>query len=306
MARELTALPTIPAAGGVLWRPAADGYQVAVVHRPKYDDWSLPKGKLQPREHVLLGAAREVAEETGHRSVLGRPLGRQEYLKQTAAGPVPKAVDYWSMRASGGRFTATEEVDELAWVSPAAARGLVTMERDRSTLAAFAGGPRDTVPFVIARHGSAGERDRWTGPDRDRPLDAVGRLQAAGLGRVLEAFGVRRVLTADVARCFDTVAPYAEAHGGTVRAEPLFSESGFAAHPEAALDRLLELLAEPAPTVLCSQGKVIPYLLPPAVQTLGAELPAEPAVPKGAFWVLHLQTDRLVAAERHGPALDGG
>src|SRR5579885_3571336 len=92
----------IEAAGGVLWRPALGGagVEVALVHRPKYDDWSLPKGKLGGGEHVILAALREVWEETGFMGVVGRSLGEIRYLKEG----VPKRVRYWAMRAESGRF----------------------------------------------------------------------------------------------------------------------------------------------------------------------------------------------------------
>src|SRR5580704_8961282 len=87
----------VRAAGAVVWRPAASGSQVALVHRPKYDDWSFPKGKLEPGEHVLLAAVREVAEETALQVTLGRRLAPVRYLNDG----VPKRVDYWVARVTG-------------------------------------------------------------------------------------------------------------------------------------------------------------------------------------------------------------
>src|SRR4051794_31678212 len=105
----------IEAAGGVLWRPARDGgVEVCLVHRPKYDDLSVPKGKLSRGEHVLLGAVREVAEETGYTATVGAPLGEIHYLKDGS----PKRVRYWAMRAGQGRFVPGSEVDRLEWVTP--------------------------------------------------------------------------------------------------------------------------------------------------------------------------------------------
>src|SRR3954452_5299503 len=99
----------IEAAGGVLWRYAADGsVEIALVHRPKYDDWSIPKGKLKRREHLLLGALREVAEETGVQPLLGRPLGEIRYLKDG----LPKRVRYWAMSCADGAGSYALESDE--------------------------------------------------------------------------------------------------------------------------------------------------------------------------------------------------
>jgi len=119
----------IPAGGGVVWRPTADTLEVALIHRPRYDDWSLPKGKLEAGEHPLTAAAREVREETGLSATVGRRSLRTSY-------PVPegtKRVDYWLMRAEG-RFAANDEVDELRWLPPDEARELLSYDRDRVVL----------------------------------------------------------------------------------------------------------------------------------------------------------------------------
>ncbi|WP_237320309.1 NUDIX hydrolase [Streptomyces sp. JJ36] len=119
----------VAAAGCVLWRraPGDGGVQVAVVHRPKYDDWSHPKGKLKEGEEALAGAVREVREETGMECVPGAPLPTSRY---EAAGR-PKEVRYWAAEATGGVFEPNREVDRLDWLPPVAARRRLTHERDR-------------------------------------------------------------------------------------------------------------------------------------------------------------------------------
>jgi len=295
----------IAAGGGALWRPGPDGspLEVAIVHRPRYDDWSLPKGKLEPAEHVLLGAVREVREETGHRGFVGRPLGVQRYLRTTDAGRVPKTVRFWAMRAGAGEFSAGAEVDELAWLPPAVASATVTMDRDRDTLAQFTAAPVDTVAFALVRHASAGSRAKWSGDDGERPLDDAGRGQAAALRSLLDCYGFSRVLSADVLRCLETVEPYASGRRIAVETEPLLSEVGYPVNPDAALARCLEILKSPEPLLMCSQGRVLPDLLAGICRHFGVPAPAEPAVPKGSFWVLHLAGDRLVAVERHTPTV---
>jgi 8-oxo-dGTP diphosphatase len=124
----------IEAAGGVLWRTAAaDGRVYAIVHRPKYDDWTLPKGKLDPGETHEQAAVREVEEETGWAADLGDDLGDIDYEHDGR----PKGVRYWAMRARSGGFTPTAEVDELRWLPLDAARELLTYERDREVLDRF-------------------------------------------------------------------------------------------------------------------------------------------------------------------------
>ncbi|MEU5211852.1 NUDIX hydrolase [Streptomyces sp. NPDC020742] len=125
----------IRAAGCVLWRRAAsaDGLEIALVHRPKYDDWSLPKGKLKRGEDPLAGAVREVAEETGMDCRPGTPLPTSRYL----ANGRPKQVRYWAAEATGGAFTPNDEVDRMLWLSPAEACRHLTQDRDRELVEAF-------------------------------------------------------------------------------------------------------------------------------------------------------------------------
>jgi 8-oxo-dGTP diphosphatase len=119
----------VRAAGCVLWRrrPADAALELCLVHRPKYDDWSWPKGKLRPGEDPLAGALREVAEETGYAAVPGPELSTATYL----VGGRPKQVRYWAAEAAAGRFTPNQEVDRLCWLTPAAARDRLTRSRDR-------------------------------------------------------------------------------------------------------------------------------------------------------------------------------
>jgi len=117
----------VVAAGGVVWRPASDGKEIAVVHRPKYDDWSLPKGKLDEGETFEDAALREVEEETGLRAELGPYLGEVSY--DVSKGR--KVVRYWAMTAGDGEFTPNDEVDELRWVSMGEAPAMLTHDLDR-------------------------------------------------------------------------------------------------------------------------------------------------------------------------------
>jgi 8-oxo-(d)GTP phosphatase len=292
-------VPELRAAGGVLWDTIDGTLRIALVRRPRYDDWSLPKGKLATGEHVLLAGVREVEEETGHSCTVGRPLGTVRYLKQTSSGPVPKTVHFWAMQATGGGFIAGDEVDELLWLRPVDAGRLATMDRDREVILRFGAKPVDTVPFVLLRHGSAGQRGSWPGDDRERPLDEVGQRQADALVDLLDCFAVERVLSADVVRCIGTVKPYAVKRGLTLESEPLLSETGFPSNPRAAMKRIAALVAEGRPTVLCSQGGVMGDMLTALCQTYGHKVPADTSTRKGTFWVLHMAGDDLVGLDRH-------
>ena len=123
---------TVQAAGGVVWRRSPAGrIEVLLVHRPRYDDWSVPKGKLDPGEDHATAAVREVEEETGLRCSLGPELLSTSYVDRKGR---PKQVRYWAMTATGGDFVPTDEVDEVRWVPLEEAGSLLSYARDTDVL----------------------------------------------------------------------------------------------------------------------------------------------------------------------------
>ena len=294
--------PTIAAAGGVVWRAAGDdAIEVAVVHRPRYDDWSLPKGKLEAGEHPLTAACREVVEETGLDVVAGRRGPTTRY----AVDGVPKRVDYWLMRCAGNSFVANDEVDELRWLPPADAAALVTHEHDRLVIAEAA---RTDVPrevgLLLVRHGKAGSGDKWDGPDVVRPLTPAGEGQARQLAAALPLFCPTSVATAAPLRCRQTVTPLAERLGLEVTELPEFGEPEFGGDPHRALDTALRLLEGPGVTVVCSQGGTIPTVLG-ALGVHGHGVPGLPApAAKGSVWALGGRPGALIADYYRGVGPD--
>ena len=131
---------SVRANGGVVWRPAPSGseipvlVQVLVAHRPRYDDWSLPKGKLEEGESDEACALREVEEETGFLCTLGEELEGADYVDGEGR---PKTVRYWAMRVRAGEFAPNEEVDEIRWLAPADARNLLSYAMDREVVSSF-------------------------------------------------------------------------------------------------------------------------------------------------------------------------
>lgn len=294
--------PAIRAAGGVLWRISPsdpDAVEVAVIHRPRYDDWSLPKGKLASGEAETDCAMREVLEETGHHGRLGRSLGETRYMKEADGSTRPKVVRWWAMEAISGAFVPTREVDQLEWLSLGEAHERLTRATDRELLDRFVRGPMPARTVLLVRHASAGSRSRWEGDDRLRPLDDCGREQAEALVRPLSHFDPDRIVSADYVRCEQTVEPLAEAMVLPITRVPVLSETGYPGHEQEALE-LLSSGNGHATLVACSQGDVIPDLLERLASAHDVDLPEEPSR-KGSVWALTFHDGRLVAAEHFPP-----
>jgi 8-oxo-dGTP diphosphatase len=281
----------VRAAGAVLWRPGTEGPEVALVHRPKYDDWTFPKGKAKDGEHVLCTAVREVWEETGTWPVLGRRLPPREYV----AHGRPKIVDYWAAVGTDGDFAPNAEVDRLDWLPLAAAEDRLSYAHDTELLREFAEYPRQTMPYIVLRHTSAGDKHDWAGDDLLRPLDQRGRTGAERLADVLSVFGPVRVSASATARCVETVLPYASRMGAGVHADWAFTVG----RTRNARDRVAELIAARTPALVCTHGELVAELIGQACDELGAEPLEDARLAKGGFWVLHTLDGSLVSAERH-------
>ncbi|HEX7739739.1 MAG TPA: NUDIX hydrolase [Marmoricola sp.] len=281
----------VVAAGAVVTRRG--GREVLLVHRPKYDDWSFPKGKAEPGEHVTTTAVREVEEETGLRIVLGMPLPTQAYL---VASGRPKVVHYWVARARGdddvSGYRVNSEIDDVRWVDLDEARRMLSYLDDVELLEEFGQHPKRTRALVVVRHATAVPRKKWDGPDPERPLTPTGRAQAAGIAPVLAAYRVRAVLTSPSLRCVDTISPFARGHNATVGTESGLSEEGVDPPQIAAvLDRLL---ATASSTAVCTHRPVLPLVL----SHLGID--TDPLAP-GELIVCHHRSGRIRALERHLP-----
>lgn len=297
--------PSIRAAGGVVWRPADEpgpaatgarrsGMLVCLVHRPRYGDWSLPKGKLEPGEHPLLAAVREVAEESDVRAV---PQVRLPTVRYRSEGR-PKVVDYWSMRAvADGGFQPDTEVDEVRWLGVDEAIRLVSYPHDAEVLAAFAALPAVTGTIALVRHAHAGRRATWSGPDTGRPLDARGWAQAHALAPLVALLRPARLLSASARRCVQTLDPAAALLDLPIEVDGDLDEPRPGQQPDecalAAAARLSALATSGGQVGVCSQGKVIPG----ALERLTGRTD-DFTTPKGGGWLLAFAGDRMLAADR--------
>lgn len=283
----------IRAAGAVLWRDRHDGeIEVAVVHRPRYDDWSLPKGKLTAGETAPAGAARELLEETGYRCVLGPFLITTEYTVMTREGETaPKTVEYFAARALSGEFAPNDEVDRLKWLRVAKARKKVSYDRDREVLDAFAAHGAELRTVLLVRHARAGSKEDWAGDDDLRPLNDAGRRQVDVLREIVPLFGPDRVFAAPRVRCEQTVRPIADDIGVDVVREPLLTEETYSDDPASGIARLLALVSSDATPLIVSQGAVIPDLVSTLAHRGGVPLD-DVESKKGSLWLLGFTASR--------------
>ncbi|MEU4603621.1 NUDIX hydrolase [Kribbella sp. NPDC023972] len=283
---------TVIAAGGVVWRERRGSLQVLLVHRPRYDDWSLPKGKLAPNEHVLVAARREIEEETGQQVVLGPPLGVQRYTVRKNGATAPKLVHYWSATPlDGADFQPNSEVDEVAWLPLDKARTKLSYPRDVDILDCLGRVVPVSSTLVLLRHTEAVKRKDWESKDTARPLSTNGKNQAERLTAVLGALGVNKLITSDAERCIATLTPYAASIDRQIHLWPEISERGYHEDPSA-LAGLAEKAWKPGKvTVVCSHRPVLPALARELGLRVGKFSP-------GAFLVAHRLSDGRLVYER--------
>ncbi len=277
----------VHAAGAVVSR---SGHEVLLVHRPAYDDWSFPKGKLDRGEAAAVAAVREVGEETGLQVRLGPPLAQQRY--PVSAGT--KTVHYWVARVVGdddvAGYLVNDEIDEVAWVTRDEAMVRLTYSRDRETLVESAPLRKESHALVVLRHAAARSRKAWRGDDRLRPLLVPGLRQAEALAPLLAAYDVSRVVSSASTRCVQTVAPYAVLSGWPVEQYDDLGEEG--ASTESVVEHVDDLLHSREGSVLCTHRPVLPAVF----DALGVpEVPLAPA----AMVVVHHRKGRILATERH-------
>jgi 8-oxo-(d)GTP phosphatase len=264
----------VRAAGGVILRRRDGVLETLLVHRPKYDDLTFPKGKSLDGERDPETAVREVREETGLSCRLGPELPATSYRDPLGR---PKRVRYWLMRPDGeGSFHPTNEVDRVTWVDVADAPEALSYARDREVLdrASWL-----AEPLYLVRHAKAGSRQQWDGDDDLRPLSVKGRRQAGGLAVSFADRPIAGVWSSPALRCVQTVEPLAAEHGLPVRTADWLVEGTPAG---IVVDQTLRL---DGPAILCSHGDVIPAIVHAAAAD-GATLDGPMVWKKGSTWIL--------------------
>ncbi len=294
--RDLFKRPTF-AAGAVLWRGNLhdlSSIEVAVIHRPAYDDWSLAKGKVDEGENLPTTAAREILEETGYQVVLGKLLGFVTYpvMKRT------KVVYYWTGKVIGGEFIPNDEVDEIRWLSLDDARHILSYDVDRQVLNKAE--KRFKLPatsrILLVRHAHAHARHTWEGNDDLRPLDKKGRAQAICLAPMLQTFHPTAIYSAEPTRCIDTATPLADSLGLMVRQERLLGDRGWLESMVLSQKRFMEIVNAGGVSVVVAQGQIIPELI--GWLAARGRLPLDDIrAKKASCWVLSFNEGLLTGAD---------
>jgi 8-oxo-dGTP diphosphatase len=308
----------IYAAGALCWRVVDDKLVMLVVHRTKYGDVTIPKGKVDPGETLPQTAVREILEETGLAVTLGVPLGVSAY---PLASGREKIVHYWAAEVTDqaieqSTFVPNSEIAAIEWVTLKKARGYLTYERDVEILDAFEAlvkqGITSTFALIALRHGKAEPRAGWKGPDASRPLTDRGVKQAAGDVGTLRAWRPRRIITSDAVRCVATVAPLAAATGIKPRREHGISQDAYEEGNADVRGVVGKRVRSRKTAVLCSHGPVLPEILREialATGTMpGGYLNDAADLETGGFSVVHLSATNpssgIVSIETYAPSID--
>lgn len=291
----------IKAAGAIIWREESPfELEILLVHRPQYDDWSFPKGKIDENESPIAAAFREVKEETGVTAVFGQYLGATSYKVEDNK----KKVKYWMAQAkvAPAQFVPNSEVDKIEWVSVKEARHFLTHEEDRELLEEFVGRERYADTLVLLRHAKAVKRAEWNDYDLDRPLSAEGLEQAKRLVAQLEPFGVQGIFTSDASRCFATVEPLSTYLDHKVTVTTALNEESFEKSSKTALEYVRQLMKFNGNQIVASHNPIIPHIL---TKIARVEYSADDLNPADA-WVVHHRGDKVLAVEflRHPKVKD--
>lgn len=285
----------IRAAGALLWRENSDlALEVALIHRPQYNDWSLPKGKVEMGETALQCAYREVFEETGIRATFTRQLDTIDYEE---SGEV-KRVKYWAAHCALNNieFAPNKEVDQMKWLSSSQALEQATHDSDKSIIEKFMREEQHTDTLIILRHAKSLERGDWDEADSLRTLDETGFDQARLLIKHLAPFAIDELYTSDYTRCVQTVTPLAHARGLSITTVPSLNEESFELDPERAISFANALKQDEKNILICSHNPVIPSMLRGILNTKLKNKDLIKLEP-GDAWIVHRVRGEIVGLD---------
>lgn len=280
----------IQAAGGLVLRRSAKGkLKVLLAHRPRYDDWGLPKGKAEKGESPEETAVREVLEETGYHCRIVAPIGTTRYRVNNGI----KEVAWFAMRPlpDSPGFKKNNEVDAIRWLSRKQAVAACDYENDGNLIEEIRRQKLDqTGTLFLLRHATAGDRRKWKGVDATRPLTKKGKRQAEALAGSLGGRGIEKIYTSPYTRCVQTVEPLARAIGAKVIEHDALAEGPDVDGAYALVDEMVGHNA-----VLCSHGDVIPAVMN-RMMWAGLNLESRFYCSKGSIWEVDLEGGRFTSA----------
>ena len=282
----------IRAAGAIIWRENAPfELEILVIHRPKYDDWSFPKGIVEDGEAAVAAAYREVKEETGIDAIFGQYLGSTSYRVEDNK----KKVKYWMAQAKSdqGAFVPNSEVDKIEWVDSKTARHFLTHDEDRDMLDDFLAKERYVSALVLLRHAKAIKRSEWSDYDLDRPLSADGIEQSQKLIAQLEPFGISGIFSSDATRCFSTIEPFSLAADLRVTVTQDLNEEEFEKSAKTSVEYVRQLMKFEGNQLVAGHNPIIPHVLS---KVAGVDYSADDLSPADA-WIVHHRGDKIVAVE---------
>ncbi|CAN2177797.1 Ap6A_hydrolase domain containing protein [Candidatus Nanopelagicaceae bacterium] len=282
----------IRAAGAIIWRENSPfDLEVLVIHRPQYDDWTFPKGKVDDGESPIAAAYREVKEETGVDAVFGQYLGTTSYKVEENK----KKVKYWMARAKNDPtpFIPNAEVDKIEWVDSKTARHFLTHDEDRDLLDDFMSKERYASTLVLLRHAKAVKRSEWNDYDLDRPLNNDGVQQSHKLAKQLEPFGIQGIYSSDATRCFTTVEPFSQSSGIKVNVTKDLNEEEFDKSSKTSVDYVRQVMKFEGNHLVSGHNPIIPHVLSKIARV---EYSSDDLSPADA-WILHHRGDKVVAVE---------
>lgn len=267
---------TVYAAGVICWRENKGTLEVLLVHRPKYGDWTFPKGKQDPGEYLPETAVREMREETGISLKLGRPLAQISYSVEKNE---EKIVYYWSSKVrekalEKKKFKANEEISEISWDKAESAIEKLSYKHDQKLLKEVIkihqSGELETRALVLLRHAMATPRTEWKGQEAKRPLLPEGKQQAKRLVNLLGAFGPKRLVTSSWKRCEQTIEPYAKAGKRKIIERSQLTELSSKLSPRKTKVAVEALFDQTKSALLCSHRPALPTI----TQTLASHAKA--------------------------------
>ena len=285
----------ISAAGAVVWRKHKDNFtEVAIIHRPKYDDWSFPKGKLEVGESLIACAHREVLEETNLQTEFGPHLGQVEYFTPDGL----KKVTYWSAKVIAEKpFRTNSEVDQLKWIPITKVIEVLTNETDKEIFDKFVKVKFNSKPFILLRHAKAITRDEWQGEDDDRPLSSSGQNQAMRLLSTYQVFNIDQIHSSDAVRCYDTVKSMAKGLDIKLEVSSKLSENTYKKDKEKAFDYVSELIKEDKSILICSHNPILPKMLNKLTKKSEIEADEDKLSPADG-WVIHRSGKEIIQIDR--------